>query len=333
MDLNRSLMPLTGRRPDRASERPDRGAQRRMHRPRLEAGIITGHVRDRDLDVAQPANRAERPAEPACTFNSVLCGIDGSASAHAAREQAELLASPGGTVELVPAPQLTHEGHRALTERCEGHDLLALGAGAAARAAVEHTPIPILIARWSAPGTRVTDTVLVAVDDSPESSRAVELAGRLAAVHGSTVTIVGAPPRDRAFQRAIAASSRVLLHSTGATPRLFNEQLPPERAIPSAAASLPASLLVLGAGSSETARKMTLQIADRVRCSVLAVPARGPIARAEEPSAPEPNARPVSRSNREPLTTGPMPGPATPGVAGGRRRLRRTAERSSNHHV
>jgi nucleotide-binding universal stress UspA family protein len=150
------------------------------------------------------------------------------------------------------------------------------------------------IARWSASGTRVTDTVLVAVDDSPESSRAVELAGRLAAVHGSTVTILGAPPRDRAFQRAIAASSRVLLHSTGATPRLFNEQLPPERAIP-AAATLPASLLVLGAGSSETARKMTLQIADRVSCSVLAVPARGPIARAEEPSAPEPNARPVSR--------------------------------------
>jgi nucleotide-binding universal stress UspA family protein len=287
MDLNRSLMPLTRRQPDsRASERPDGTAHQRMHPSRLEAGIITGHVLDRDLDVAQPADRAEGPAEPACTFSSVLCGIDRSANAHAARDQAELLASPGGTVELVPAPQLTHEGHRALSERCEGHDLLALGAGAAARAAVEHAPIPILIARWSPPGTRVTDTILMPVDDSPESSRAVELAGRLAAGHGGTVTIIGAPPRDPAFQRAIAASSRVLLHSTGATPRLFNEQLPPERAIPAAAATLTASLLVLRAGSSETARRMTLQIAGRVGCSVLAVPALGPIARAGDAERP-----------------------------------------------
>jgi hypothetical protein len=58
-----------------------------------------------------------------------------------------------------------------------------------------------------------------------------------------------------------------------AVPRRFNEQLPPERAIPSAAAALPASLLVLGAGSSETARRMTVQIAGCVGCSVLALPA------------------------------------------------------------
>src|SRR5215211_6193097 len=150
MDINRSVTPLTGRRPDsRASKRPVGRTQRTLHPPRLEAGILTGHVLDRHLHAVQPADGAERPAEPACTFSSVLCGIDRSANARAARDQAELLASPGGTVEVVPAPQLTHHGHRALNERCEGHDLLALGAGAAARAAVEHTPIPILIARWS----------------------------------------------------------------------------------------------------------------------------------------------------------------------------------------
>jgi nucleotide-binding universal stress UspA family protein len=282
MDLNRPVMPLTGLRPDtRASEGPDGRAHQTLQPPRLGADILTGHLLDRDLDTAQPANGADRPAEPACS--SVICGIDRSANARAARDQAELLASPGGTVELVPAPQLTHHGHRALNERCEGHDLLALGAGAAARAAVEHTPIPILIARWSPSGTKVTDTILVLVDDSPGSSRAVELAGRIAAAHGGTVTILAAPPRDPAFQRAIAASRRVLLRSTGAAPRLLNEQPQPERAIPSAAAALPASLLVLGAGSSETARRMTVQIAGSVGCSVLAVPALGPIARAEEP--------------------------------------------------
>jgi nucleotide-binding universal stress UspA family protein len=159
-----------------------------------------------------------------------------------------------------------------------------LGASAAARAAVEHTPIPILIARWSPFGVKLTDTILVPIDDSPGSRRAVELAGRVASVHGGTIDIMAAPPRDPAFQRAIAATSRILLRSTGAVPRRFNEQLPPERAIPSAAAALPASLLVLGAGSSETARRMTMHIADYVGCSVLVVPALGTIE--EEGRAP-----------------------------------------------
>jgi nucleotide-binding universal stress UspA family protein len=128
------------------------------------------------------------------------------------------------------------------------------------------------IARWSASGTRVTDTVLVAVDDSPESSRAVALAGRIAAAHGGTVTILGAPARDPALQRAIAAGGRVLLDITGAAPRRFGEQLPREHAIPSAATALTATLVVLGSGNSEPARRMTGQIAGAIGCSVLAVP-------------------------------------------------------------
>jgi nucleotide-binding universal stress UspA family protein len=265
MDNNKSVMPLVHH------GRARRGRGLRV--PRLEAGTITADVLDRDPHAAQPADRAERPTEPAYPFTSVLCGVDNSANARAARDQAELLASPGGTVELVSAPQLTQHGHRALDDGCEGHDVLALGAGAAARAAVEHAPIPILVARWCPLGTRVTDRILVPVDDSLESSRAVELAGQLAAVHGGTVTILGAPPRDAALQRAIAASGRVLLRTTGAAPRLFGEQLPRERAIPSAAVTLNASLVVLGYGSSRTARRMTAQIARDVECSVLAVPA------------------------------------------------------------
>jgi nucleotide-binding universal stress UspA family protein len=281
MHFNRSAMPLRDGRPDsRASEHADESAHQRPHPPRLEAGPLTGLILECDLDAAQPADGAERSAEPACS--SVLCGIDRSTNARAARDQAKLLASPGGTVEVVPGHELTHHGHRALNERCDGHDLLVLGASDAARAAVEHTPIPILIARWSPFGGKLTDTVLVPVDDSPGSPRAVELAGRVASVHGGTVNIMAAPSRDPAFQRVIAATSRILLRTTGAAPRRLNEQLPPERAIPSAAAALPASLLVLGTGTSETARRMTMQIADRVGCSVLVVPALGTIACAEE---------------------------------------------------
>ena len=74
--------------------------------------------------------------------------------------------------------------------------MLALGAGPAARTAVQHAPIPILVARTCPTGTRVTDSILVPVDASAESRCAVELAGRLAAADGATVTILAAPPRD-----------------------------------------------------------------------------------------------------------------------------------------
>jgi nucleotide-binding universal stress UspA family protein len=254
MTFNRSAEPLI----DRA--------------PRLEAGSITGHLLAGDLRAAQPQNGA-RPGEPDFAFGSVLCGVDRSANARAARDQAELLASPAGSVELVPAPELTRHGPRALRDRCEGHDLLALGAGAGARVAVEHAPIPILVARWGPFDTKVTDTILVPVEDSPESSRAVELAGRLAAVYGGTVTILGAPPRDPVLQRAVAASARVLLGATGKAPRLLSEQLAPERAIPAAAVTLSATLVVVGSASDEAARRMTAQIVGCLACSVLAVPA------------------------------------------------------------
>jgi len=242
---------------------------------RLEAGSITGHVLAGDLHAAQPQNGA-RAGGPDFTFRSVLCGVDRSANARAARDQAELLALPAGRVEFVPAPQLTRHGPGALRDRCKGHDLLALGAGAPARVAVEHAPIPILVARRGPFDTKVTDTILVPVEDSPESSRAVALAGRLAAAHGGTVTILGAPPRDPMLQREIAASSRVLLAATGAVPRLLSEQLAPERAIPSAAVALAATLVVMGSASDETSRRMTAQIAGCLACSVLAVPAVGP---------------------------------------------------------
>jgi hypothetical protein len=223
------------------------------------SGRLHGRL-GRDPHAVRPADRGKRPAAPAGMFSSVLCAADTSANSRAAHDQAMLLASPGGTVERVPGPQLTRHGHRTLHDACEGHDLLALGADAAAFAVVEHAPIPVLIARWCPLGTDVTDTILVSVDDSPESSRAVALAGRIAAAHGGTVTILGAPARDPALQRAIAA------------PRRFGEQLPREHAIPSAATALTATLVVLGSGNSEPARRMTAQIAGAIGCSVLAVP-------------------------------------------------------------
>jgi nucleotide-binding universal stress UspA family protein len=255
--------------------------------------------------------RLERPAARAPLFRGVLCGVDRSAGSRAAHEQAVLLASLGGRVELVPALRLTCHGHRALDRACHGYDLLALGAGAGASVAVEYAPIPVLVARWCLPGTDVADRILVVVDDSPASSHAVELAGRLAAAHGGTVTILGAPPGDPARRRAIAAGRRVLLQITGAAPRVLGEQLPREHAIPSAAAALTASLVVLGTGRRQGARRMTAQIASRVGCSVLTVPPPEPI-----------RGRRVARDARDASSTS-----GAPSVVRGIETARRAADR------
>jgi nucleotide-binding universal stress UspA family protein len=248
VDEDRTLTPLIDRQPDApARERVDHGDGSKSAPTRREAGN-------------------------AAPFSSVLCGIDNTANGRAARDQAVLLASPGARIELVPFPQLMRHGDRALHDACEGHDLLALGAGTGAFRAVDQLPIPVLIARWCPLPTDVTRTILVPVDDSPESSRAVVLAGRLAAASGGTVAILAAPARDPALERAIVASRRILLQTTGAVPRLLGDPLPPEEAIRAAAVALTASLVVLGTGRSERARRITAQIAGRVGSSVLAVP-------------------------------------------------------------
>jgi nucleotide-binding universal stress UspA family protein len=245
VDEDRTVTPHIDRRPDApTSERVDHERRSKNAATRLEAVV----------------------------FRSVLCGVDNSAYGRAARDQAMLLASPGGRVKLVPLPQLTHRGDRSLQDACEGFDLLALGAGADAFRALEHARIPVLIARWLPRATDLTGTILVPVDGPPESRRAVVLAGRLAAAHGGTVAILVAPRRDASFQRAIAASQRILLQATGTAPRLVGEPLPHEEIIRSTAVALPASLVILGTGHSETERRIAAQIADRVGSSVLALP-------------------------------------------------------------
>jgi nucleotide-binding universal stress UspA family protein len=253
-----------------------RHTHERLHqgrpRARLDAVSSTTHALARDPHTGRAGDRAELAVESATQFSSVLCAVDRSANGDAARRQAALLASPGGTVELLPLPQPTRHGLQALIDACDGHDLFAVGAGAAALGAAKHAPIPTLIARRCPLGTEVTDRILVPVDGSPESSEAVELAGQLAATHGGTISILQTPARDAALQRAIAASSRTLLQATGATPRLLDQWLPLERTIPSAAVTVSASLVVLGSGSSENARNTTARITGSVSCSVLTVP-------------------------------------------------------------
>jgi nucleotide-binding universal stress UspA family protein len=272
MDKDGPTMPFIDRRPGSlARERVDRDRASGNAPMRIRADTPRGYVLDR---ARHSGTRTESNAGGDDTpFTSVLCGIDRSVNSRAARDQAALFASPGGTVKLVPAPHLTHHGDRALRDACAGHDLLALGADACAFRAVGRVSLPLLIARWCPLPSEVASTILVAVDGSSASGRAVELAGRLAAAHRGSVVLVATPPRDPALERAIAASRRILVRTTGAAPRLIGEQLPPEEAIRAAAYALTASLVVLGTGHSENARRTAAQLVSRVGSSVLAVPA------------------------------------------------------------
>jgi nucleotide-binding universal stress UspA family protein len=273
MDKDRSVMKALDARPGApTSDRGQAQSEPKTALTRVEPSTISAAVGDREPHAAQPVDRVEGRAEPAGVFSSVLCGVDRSVDSRAAHRQAVLLASPAGAVEIVPAPQLTRHGAAALHDACKGRDLLALGAGAGAHAVVKHARIPVLIGRWNPLEAEVTDTILVAVDDSPESCRAVALAGRLAAARGGTVTVLLAPPRDPGLQRAVAASRRILLQITGASPTLLGEQLPRERVVPATAVAISASLVVLGTGDSENVRRTTAQIADGTDSSVLTVP-------------------------------------------------------------
>jgi hypothetical protein len=216
-------------------------------------------------------DRVELLADEAGPFGSVLYAADGSADPETARRQAVLLASPGAPVECVSADELTQ---RSCCPSYFNDDdvLLAIGSGAAAHAAVEAVASPILIARRCPLGTEVTDRILVVVNHASESGRAVEIAGRLAALRGGAVTLLAAPREDRSLARAISASSRTIVAATGVAPRVLGEQSPPERTIPFAAAGLNASLVVLESGSSPRARSVTARIAGAIGRSVLVIP-------------------------------------------------------------
>jgi nucleotide-binding universal stress UspA family protein len=254
------------------------GATRRTDPPEpvptaVEAADGTARASNGHRDTLRAAiDRAEPPAPPPNPFQAIICANERTAADGAARHQATLLASPGGTVKLASMFHLSWHGQPAIDDTCDGYDLLALGASDAAFTALEYAPIPTLIARLCPLGMQVTDRIVVCVGNPFESRRAVELAGLLAAAHRGTVTILAVPPLSPALDRAIAASFRVLLEATGAAPRVCGELLPPERTIPSAAAALTASLVVLGSGQNLSERRTTQRIARAIACSVLAVP-------------------------------------------------------------
>jgi hypothetical protein len=204
-------------------------------------------------------------------FASVVCLVDRSSAGLAARQQAATLAAEGA-VEIIstPRPGTTSS---ALLDRCDGADLLVLGAGDEAIDLIEHASLPVLLARSCAAGAAATDRMLVAIDDESDPRPAAEIAGVLAARHRGTVAVVRAPTLNRTLERASAAASRIVLQAAGVVPEVYEQSVPSTRAIVAATAAEDASLLVLPLGKTKSARSRAAAVARLVACSVLLIPA------------------------------------------------------------
>lgn len=221
-----------------------------------------------------PGVSARRPGhtDPRPPFASVICLGERSAAGHAARQQAATLAA-GGAVEIIATPRPGRTS-RALLDRCDGADLLVLGADDEAIDLIAYTSLPVLLARSCAAGAAATDRMLLAVDDESDPRPAAELAGVLAAGHHGTVAVVRAPTANRTLERATAAASRIVLQAAAMVPEVYEQAVPAEHAILAATAAEDASMLVLPLGETKSARSRAAAIARLVACSVLLIPAR-----------------------------------------------------------
>ena len=164
-----------------------------------------------------------------------------------------------------------------------GHDLVVVGCnklstplgvsfGPVTKAAVEHAPQSVLVARRPPPGSDVVDSILVAVDGSAPSHHATLCAARIAARHGSDIALVAAPTRDASHTHALAEDVASVAAATGANPVILDEHGAPARAIVAAAAHIGASMIVLGARVHSAGEpSVSADVARTAACSVLIV--------------------------------------------------------------
>jgi nucleotide-binding universal stress UspA family protein len=170
-----------------------------------------------------------------------------------------------------------------LLRAADRHDLVVVGCiklttplgvsfGPVTRAAVEHAPQSVLVARQPPPGADVVDSILVAVDGSAPSHHATLCAARIAARHGSDIALVAAPARDASHTHALAGDVASVAAVTGAEPVILDEHGEPARAIVAAAAHIGASMIVVGACIHTAGEpSVSADVARTAACSVLIV--------------------------------------------------------------
>jgi len=184
---------------------------------------------------------------------------------------------------------------RVILDWSSKYDLLALGAPASSwpakllsvgvgDKALGGFSSALLVARPLAAGRRLGDRIVVASDGLQSSDALVDLAGRLAHAHGSSVTLAHALGREPLIKRGrsrgqqgMVEGQEEVLHRARAAASGESLVKPgrPADVIKSAAAETDASLVVMGSRRLDGLRAMgsvSRRVVHQARCSVLLVP-------------------------------------------------------------
>jgi nucleotide-binding universal stress UspA family protein len=150
-----------------------------------------------------------------------------------------------------------------------GRDLLVVPAGPQAAAVLSEETGSVLVARPVPDGRGLLDSVLIAVDGSPEAHTAAQLGSRLALSERTMIALVASPEHDARHQGALQADAATIEGATGRRPLILDEHGPPTASIVQAAASIEATLIVLGSRPGHPVDSVSAQVAGRAACSVL----------------------------------------------------------------
>jgi nucleotide-binding universal stress UspA family protein len=240
-------------------------------------------------------------------FERILCLTDLSPGGEEAVRQAAALARPGAAIDLMtvapirppgmPRPQAAQiealvagselAAARAVTctphiveaedeptavlESWADHDLVVIPAGGSAAGVLACTPGSLLLARTPPAGSPFAESILAAVDGSPESHAAARLAARLAVRQHAVVTLVATPEHDVSHQHALERDIQTVERITGKRPLVLDEHRGAVPSILYAAASIEASVIVMGRRPGHPGRSVSAQVAKAAPCSVLVV--------------------------------------------------------------
>jgi nucleotide-binding universal stress UspA family protein len=247
-------------------------------------------------------------------FRRIVCAVDGSDAGREATRQAAILAQPDAGLLLVAVvddgsgeaeqaleeaadltaqhgvaatAQLIRGGNvsRGLLDASADADLLVVGGradsepggvvlGGTASSAVHAAPLPVLVARAAREAGGFPAVILVATDGSPDSERAIKLAGRVAAAHRSAVTLLHVDDGQSRPQSVLERGVALLREQAGVEAATAEEFGSPAQQLAETARRERASLLMIGSrglGRGPTLGSVSERVAHEAPCSVLVV--------------------------------------------------------------
>ena len=221
-----------------------------------QAAVLAGPGATIDLVAVAPRRPPGRPHPQAEQIESLVIG-DRLASEHAVRSRphiAEAADEPAGVLDTLA-----------------GHDLVVVPDSGTGLEVLSRAAPSVLVARAATPPAPFPESILVAVDATAEAHAAARLGAALSVRHGTCVALVATPEHDATHQHALQRHIETVERITGERPLVLDEHRGPVPSILAAAASVEASLIVMGRRPGAHDRSVSAQVAGAATCSVLVV--------------------------------------------------------------